>query len=41
MTFQNWIDEKLKWKPEDYGGIDRITVSAHEIWQPDLVLYNR
>ncbi|XP_014214843.1 neuronal acetylcholine receptor subunit beta-3-like [Copidosoma floridanum] len=36
----SWEDEKLKWTSEDYGGVDKITVSAHEIWQPDLVLYN-
>uniref|UniRef100_A0A1B6MC81 Neurotransmitter-gated ion-channel ligand-binding domain-containing protein n=1 Tax=Graphocephala atropunctata TaxID=36148 RepID=A0A1B6MC81_9HEMI len=36
----SWIDEKLKWNDSDYGGITKIYVGDHEIWQPDVVLYN-
>ncbi|KAL3266434.1 hypothetical protein HHI36_010608 [Cryptolaemus montrouzieri] len=35
-----WTDEKLKWNPEDYGGLSVVRLADHEIWQPDLFLYN-
>ncbi|KAK9876611.1 hypothetical protein WA026_013989, partial [Henosepilachna vigintioctopunctata] len=35
-----WMDEKLKWKPEDYGGLNVVRLADHEIWQPDIFLYN-
>jgi len=37
---QEWDDYKLKWNPEDYGGVDRLYVPSEEIWLPDIVLYN-
>lgn len=36
-----WTDPKLKWNEEDYGGIDAIKMADHEVWQPDICLYNR
>ncbi|KAG8235332.1 hypothetical protein J437_LFUL003615 [Ladona fulva] len=36
-----WSDEKLKWNSSDYGGLTRLYLPDHEIWQPDIVLYNR
>lgn len=38
---QFWVDEKLKWNATDYGGLTRLHLADHEIWQPDIVLYNR
>ncbi|XP_054261902.1 acetylcholine receptor subunit alpha-like 2 [Macrosteles quadrilineatus] len=35
-----WDDEKLKWNASDYGGLKILHVADHEIWQPDIVLYN-
>ncbi|XP_044749478.1 neuronal acetylcholine receptor subunit alpha-5-like [Coccinella septempunctata] len=35
-----WTDEKLKWNPKDYGEVDVVRLADHEIWQPDLFLYN-
>ncbi|XP_055683006.1 acetylcholine receptor subunit alpha-like 1 [Lutzomyia longipalpis] len=35
-----WNDPKLRWNESDYGGLTTIHVSDHEIWQPDIVLYN-
>ncbi|XP_046387407.1 acetylcholine receptor subunit alpha-like 1 [Ischnura elegans] len=35
-----WSDEKLKWNSSDYGGLSRLYIADHEIWQPDIVLYN-
>ncbi|XP_053735245.1 neuronal acetylcholine receptor subunit non-alpha-2-like [Synchiropus splendidus] len=36
---QEWIDNKLKWNPEKYGGITSIRVPSENIWLPDIVLY--
>lgn len=35
-----WMDEKLKWNSSDYGGLENLHIADHEIWQPDLFLYN-
>ncbi|KAK0089728.1 hypothetical protein PV325_005875 [Microctonus aethiopoides] len=35
-----WIDEKLKWNSTEYGGLRRLQVGNHEVWQPDIILYN-
>ncbi|XP_018327385.1 acetylcholine receptor subunit alpha-like 1 [Agrilus planipennis] len=35
-----WTDEKLKWNPDSYGGIKKLNFADHEIWQPDVLLYN-
>ena len=43
----NWIDERLKWDPSEFGGCHRTTVRASldvektEIWVPDYDLLNR
>ncbi|KAM3867141.1 neuronal acetylcholine receptor subunit non-alpha-2-like [Diretmus argenteus] len=37
--WQEWIDFKLRWNPEDYGGITSIRVPSETIWLPDIVLY--
>lgn len=35
-----WTDEKLKWEPAKYGNLQHIHVGNHEVWQPDILLYN-
>ncbi|XP_058793003.1 neuronal acetylcholine receptor subunit alpha-3-like isoform X2 [Phymastichus coffea] len=35
-----WNDDKLKWNSKDYAGIEEMSVGIHEVWQPDLYLYN-
>ncbi|XP_065566595.1 acetylcholine receptor subunit alpha-like 1 isoform X2 [Artemia franciscana] len=35
-----WVDYKLKWDPEDYGGVKYLHVPSDAIWLPDIVLYN-
>uniref|UniRef100_A0A668W4F8 Uncharacterized protein n=1 Tax=Oreochromis aureus TaxID=47969 RepID=A0A668W4F8_OREAU len=35
-----WNDYKLKWNPQDFGGVEFIRVPSNRIWKPDIVLYN-
>ncbi|XP_037080832.1 acetylcholine receptor subunit beta-like 2 isoform X2 [Pollicipes pollicipes] len=37
---QKWMDYKLRWNPEDYGGVDKLYVPSEHIWLPDIVLFN-
>lgn len=41
MLYKVWTDSKLKWNENDYGGISVIKIGDHEVWQPDITLYNR
>uniref|UniRef100_A0A336KSR6 CSON014828 protein n=1 Tax=Culicoides sonorensis TaxID=179676 RepID=A0A336KSR6_CULSO len=31
-----WNDYKLKWNPDDYGGVDTLHVPSEHIWLPDI-----
>ncbi|XP_056638275.1 acetylcholine receptor subunit alpha-L1-like [Diorhabda sublineata] len=35
-----WNDEKLKWDPSNYGNLSTLHLAEHELWQPDIYLYN-
>uniref|UniRef100_A0AAF5Q1A9 Uncharacterized protein n=2 Tax=Wuchereria bancrofti TaxID=6293 RepID=A0AAF5Q1A9_WUCBA len=35
-----WTDVKLRWNPEEYGGVNVLYVPSDMIWIPDIVLYN-
>ncbi|TRY98908.1 hypothetical protein DNTS_032003 [Danionella cerebrum] len=37
---QEWIDSRLRWKPEDYENVTSMRIPAQFIWKPDIVLYN-
>ncbi|XP_015440086.1 PREDICTED: acetylcholine receptor subunit beta-like 2 [Dufourea novaeangliae] len=37
---QKWFDYKLRWDPEEYGGVEMLYVPSENIWLPDIVLYN-
>ncbi|XP_064425797.1 neuronal acetylcholine receptor subunit alpha-5 isoform X2 [Mirounga angustirostris] len=37
---QEWTDVKLRWHPEDYGGIKVIRVPSDSLWTPDIVLFD-
>lgn len=41
FLFQEWFDYKLKWDPEEYGGVKTLHVPSENIWLPDIVLYNK
>ncbi|KAB0791323.1 hypothetical protein PPYR_03123 [Photinus pyralis] len=36
----SWKDPKLVWSSQDYNGIDSLKMADHEIWQPDIYLFN-
>jgi len=36
-----WTDYKLRWDPEEYGGVAQLYVPSEHIWLPDIVLYNK
>ncbi|XP_070263502.1 neuronal acetylcholine receptor subunit beta-3 isoform X1 [Myotis yumanensis] len=36
---QEWTDHKLRWKPDEYGGIHSIKVPSESLWLPDIVLF--
>ncbi|XP_017772159.1 PREDICTED: neuronal acetylcholine receptor subunit alpha-2-like [Nicrophorus vespilloides] len=36
----SWNDDKLKWNASDYGNLEVLHLADHEIWQPDLFVYN-
>ena len=39
--FQEWYDDKLRWDPDEYGGVGEIYVPSEIIWLPDIILYNK
>lgn len=38
---KEWLDYKLRWNPEHYGGVTSIRVPSESIWLPDIVLYDK
>ncbi|XP_060602422.1 neuronal acetylcholine receptor subunit alpha-10-like isoform X2 [Ruditapes philippinarum] len=39
-TNYKWIDEFLRWDPDDYQGVKEIRIPSDQIWTPDIKLYN-
>lgn len=35
-----WIDELLTWDPKEHGNLQHLVVQSHQIWTPDIVLFN-
>jgi len=35
-----WNDYRLVWDPATFGGVDVIRVPGHQIWTPDIEVYN-
>ena len=33
---QEWFDHKLKWDPEEYGGVRQLYVPSEQIWLPGI-----
>ncbi|KAI4467317.1 neurotransmitter gated ion channel [Holotrichia oblita] len=41
IGFMQWIDEKLKWDPNDYDHITTIKLSVDDIWIPNLKIHDQ
>ena len=41
VLLQEWWDYMLTWDPDEYGGVTVLYVPSDEIWQPDIVLYDK
>ena len=41
LSPQEWTNHLIHWKPADYEGVEQISLDASQIWQPDMVLYNK
>ncbi|KAI1723953.1 neurotransmitter-gated ion-channel ligand binding domain-containing protein [Ditylenchus destructor] len=35
-----WFDYKMKWSPEEYGGIQDVRFPYDALWKPDIILFN-
>ncbi|XP_045216595.2 acetylcholine receptor subunit alpha-like 1 [Mercenaria mercenaria] len=35
-----WEDQRLRWNPQEFGGIEMTYVPSDELWRPDILLYN-
>ena len=38
---KDWMDSKLNWDPDEYGGVEQLIVPSEHIWLPDILLYNK
>lgn len=36
-----WCDDRLKYNPSEYGGVNVSRIPADDLWVPDLILQNR
>jgi len=36
----SWMDFRLKWNPEAYGGISQIRLPASKVWIPDIEVFS-
>lgn len=41
LHLKGWVDDMLKWDPDDYGGVERISLRTDDIWMPDITAYER
>uniref|UniRef100_A0A914WDU7 Uncharacterized protein n=1 Tax=Plectus sambesii TaxID=2011161 RepID=A0A914WDU7_9BILA len=35
-----WIDYKMIWDPKDHGDVTDLRFKVHQLWKPDVLLYN-
>lgn len=41
LYLKTWFDYKMRWSPEEYGGITDIRFPHDGLWRPDILLFNR
>ncbi|XP_071833096.1 neuronal acetylcholine receptor subunit alpha-7-like [Apostichopus japonicus] len=39
--YMGWVDEFLQWEPEDYDGVDIVSLRNEDLWMPDVTTYER
>ncbi|XP_061172036.1 acetylcholine receptor subunit alpha-like 1 [Saccostrea echinata] len=37
---QEWLDLRLRWDPQSYGGISMTHIPSDSLWRPDIIIYN-
>ncbi|XP_052792185.1 acetylcholine receptor subunit alpha-1-A-like [Mya arenaria] len=37
---QEWVDEFMRWDPDEFANITTLRVPCNKLWLPDIVLYN-
>lgn len=35
-----WVDARIRWDPEEFGGIEMTHIPSEDLWRPDILLYN-
>ncbi|XP_045215194.2 acetylcholine receptor subunit alpha-L1-like [Mercenaria mercenaria] len=35
-----WVDQRLRWNPSEFGGITLTYIPSDDLWRPDILLYN-
>ena len=40
FMLQEWTDDRLTWKPEDFGNVTDIILKPDKIWLPELAVMN-
>ncbi|KIH59695.1 hypothetical protein ANCDUO_10062 [Ancylostoma duodenale] len=38
---QSWHDERIRWNPQEFGNLSKLTLATRYLWTPDIVLYNK
>ena len=36
-----WVDKRLIWDPNEFGGIRMTHIPSNDLWRPDIILYNK
>ncbi|ELU11706.1 hypothetical protein CAPTEDRAFT_90740, partial [Capitella teleta] len=34
-----WNASNLRWNPDEYGGVDQVSIMADQLWTPDITLF--
>ncbi|XP_033841039.1 5-hydroxytryptamine receptor 3A-like [Periophthalmus magnuspinnatus] len=36
LTYMSWVNENIEWNPENFCGLNKITVPSELLWKPDI-----
>uniref|UniRef100_A0A914E608 Uncharacterized protein n=1 Tax=Acrobeloides nanus TaxID=290746 RepID=A0A914E608_9BILA len=37
---ERWTDPTLSWEPSEHGNIEKTWLPMHEVWMPDIIIFN-